>query len=203
MGIKNKNTSSFNDYSEYEGKILLKLAHMTIAKKLGIIPDKKEYSSIKGQLEDDIYEEKQGVFVTLHINGELRGCIGNLESDKSVKNGVRENAINSAFNDPRFTKLTLEEFKSIDIEISILSKPIKLEYSDVEDLLSKLKPNIHGIIIKKSWANATFLPQVWDQLPDTKDFLSHLCKKAGLSSNEWKKGNLDVMTYTVQYFEGN
>ena len=91
--------------------------------------------------------------------------------------------------------------ENIDIEISILTKPEKLEYSDADNLLLQLKPNIDGVILQKKHHKATFLPQVWEQLPDVKEFLSHLCQKAGLSSNEWKKGEIEIMTYQVEYFK--
>lgn len=94
-----------------------------------------------------------------------------------------------------------DEFNNIDLEISILSKPVNLSYTDANDLLSKLTPEVDGVIITKGRYRATFLPQVWQQLSDKKLFLSNLCRKAGLRDDEWKKGNLEVMTYTVQYFE--
>ena len=87
------------------------------------------------------------------------------------------------------------------MEVSILTLPKPLEYDDAPDLIQKLRPKIDGVILRKGGASATFLPQVWDQLPDPEAFLSHLCAKAGLASNQWKKGDLEIQTYQVTYFE--
>ena len=114
---------------------------------------------------------------------------------------MRRNAINAAFHDPRFPPLSERELEKVDIEVSILTEPQPLEYADGEDLLTKLRVNVDGVIIRKGHASATFLPQVWEQLPDPEDFLEHLCMKAGLSSNAWRNTKLDVLTYQVQYFE--
>ena len=87
------------------------------------------------------------------------------------------------------------------IEISILTEPKSLVYTGGKDLLNKLRPGVDGVIIKKGFHQSTFLPQVWEQLPDKKEFLNHLCLKAGLSGNAWEKGDLEVSTYQVQAFE--
>ena len=145
-------------------------------------------------------QEKCGCFVTLHKNKALRGCIGTIEAAHSLLAGVEDNARNSAFRDPRFSPLEADELPAVDIEISVLSVPIALKYDDADDLLKKLQPGIHGVIISKAWHTATFLPQVWKQLPDTISFLEHLCLKAGLEKNSWKTGDLTVKVYTVEYF---
>ena len=107
----------------------------------------------------------------------------------------------AAFHDPRFSPLSDQELEQVTIEVSVLSEPEPLTFQDGEDLLTKLRANVDGVIIRKGRASATFLPQVWEQLPRPEDFLSHLCAKAGLSSDAWKLSGLDVMTYQVQYFE--
>ncbi|SLM31294.1 conserved hypothetical protein [Desulfamplus magnetovallimortis] len=190
-----------NEFSEDQGQALLRFARFTIGEKLGITEKNHDQKEIIKSLENEIFNKNSGVFVTLNMDGNLRGCIGSLESRESVKQGVARNAVNAAFHDPRFPKLTKDEFARVHMEVSILSEPSPLEYTDSEELLSKLKAGIHGVIIKKGGAQATFLPQVWEQLPDKTSFMSHLCRKAGLYSEEWKKGKLKVMTYTVQYFE--
>ena len=139
--------------------------------------------------------------MTLTIDGGLRGCIGHIVPRESLIEGIRVNAINAAFRDPRFRPLSRKEWERIKIEISILTEPRPLEYADAEDLLQKIRPGIDGLIIKKGHHQATFLPQVWEQLPDKKEFLTHLCLKAGLIGNEWKKEKLEVQTYQVQAFE--
>ena len=167
------------------------------------------YSGVHGKDESGCDREgltpalqaQRGVFVTLTINGQLRGCIGNLTATEPLASGVRRNAINAAFHDPRFAPLSISELDQIEIEISILSEPRPLKYRGSEDLLNKLRPHIDGVIIRKQAASSTFLPQVWDQLPRPQDFLTHLCIKAGLASDAWQTSQLEVSRYQVQYFE--
>jgi AmmeMemoRadiSam system protein A len=119
---------------------------------------------------------------------------------KELYKDVIENAINAAFYDPRFAKLTKKEFKTIKIEISVLGIPTKLNYSSEKELLDKLNKNKPGIIIKKGYHQATFLPQVWEELATAELFLSELCLKAGLNSKEWKD-NIDIEIYDVEKFK--
>jgi AmmeMemoRadiSam system protein A len=115
--------------------------------------------------------------------------------------GVKRNANNAAFHDPRFAPLKANELDQADIEISILTEPQALEYRGSKDLLAKLRPHVDGVILRKGAASATFLPQVWEQLPKPDQFLSNLCRKAGLSADTWEKTQLEISTYQVQYFE--
>ncbi|HOW16688.1 MAG TPA: AmmeMemoRadiSam system protein A [bacterium] len=177
---------------------LLFLARKSIAKELGIKWKEKENFVAP---DDPELKENKGAFVTLTIAGELRGCIGQILPSESIKETVRENAISAAFYDPRFVPLSSKEFEKIKIEISILSKPQQLEYASVTELLNKLEPNVHGLIIKLGGRSATFLPQVWDELPNKEDFLGHLCLKAGLSSDEWKRLKLQILIYAVEHFK--
>ncbi len=128
--------------------------------------------------------EQKATFVTLNLDGKLRGCIGSLLAHRSLYDDLVSNACKAAFEDPRFSPLTKEEFEKVDIEISILTKPEILEYSDFEDLESKLIPNKHGVILQLNDKRATFLPQVWEQLPKFEDFMVHLCQKAGLNPSD-------------------
>jgi len=182
-----------------KGALLLKLARKTIADHLKI--DTHTINDHNDILSDKLFSEHRGTFVTLTIDKQLRGCIGNLSAEKSIIEGVKDNAVNAAFHDPRFPPLSKNELPNIDIEISLLSEPEKLEYQNGEDLLEKLRPDIDGVIIRKGPYSSTFLPQVWEQLPDKKLFLEHLCQKAGLASDEWQRPGLEVMVYQVQYFE--
>ncbi len=181
-----------------EGLALLKLARECIAGKFK--GKDLDDELISNGISQELLKQKRGVFVTLHKNGELRGCIGNIEPVKTLVHGVRENALFAAFKDSRFAPLTLDELSLIDIEISILSKPEKMFYKDTRELFSNLTPGVDGVIIEKDHNRATFLPQVWEQLPKTKEFLIHLCMKAGLSANEWEKSDLTIHTYQVQSF---
>lgn len=186
-------------FSEAQGQVLVKLARKTIRDKLGsnvsqdLLPD----------LGDDCYQLHCGTFVTLKIKGRLRGCIGNLTSTETVLEGVKRNAVNAAFHDPRFSPLSKDELDRTEIEVSILTEPQPLAFRDGQDLAQKLRAHVDGVIIRKGHASATFLPQVWEQLPGPEDFLSHLCLKAGLPSEAWKNSELEVLTYQVQYFEEN
>jgi AmmeMemoRadiSam system protein A len=158
-------------------------------------------SEIKDQVSADILNNKRGTFVTLHKKGRLRGCIGNIEPVKTIFEGIVDNARHAAFKDSRFSPLTEKELKDTQIEISILTQPKPLKYSDENDLVSNLTPHVDGVILEKGYQRATFLPQVWSQLNDPEDFLNHLCMKAGLPAHEWKTGRLNVKTYQVQLFE--
>jgi len=141
------------------------------------------------------FKEKKGVFVTLTKNKELRGCIGTILPIKELGIATYENAIHAAIHDPRFPPLTREELREIEIEISILSNPRRVEYKNVDELLKKIEPHRHGIIISYNGYSATFLPQVWEQLNTKEKFLSHLCLKAGLPMDFWKTGKLIVEVY--------
>jgi AmmeMemoRadiSam system protein A len=186
-------------YSDEHGQALVRLARETIEDSLGIRPAGGDPED--ALLKDPVMGQKHGVFVTLTKRGDLRGCIGFLEGRETVKDAVKHNALNAAFSDPRFPPLKASEARDIDIEVSILTDPAPLEYSGAEDLLAKLRPGVDGVIIQLGMHAATFLPQVWDQLPGKEDFLGHLCLKAGLPANAWQQGNLEVQVYQVQHFE--
>jgi AmmeMemoRadiSam system protein A len=183
--------------TDEEGKYLLYVARKTIEQRLF---DRKKKKEPDANL-PAIFNEPRGTFVTLTIKGGLRGCIGHIIPQETLLEGIRVNAINAAFRDPRFRPLSREEWKNVKIEISILTDPKQLSYSDAGDLLKKLRPDVDGVIIKKGYHQSTFLPQVWEQLPKKEDFLTHLCLKAGLGGDAWNKGDLDVSTYQVQAFE--
>ncbi len=127
--------------------------------------------------------EQRATFVTLNLNGNLRGCIGSLLPQRSLFDDLVHNAKAAAFEDPRFPPLTTEEFNNIDIEISILTIPTLLKYTDINDLKNKLRVGIDGVILKDGAYQATFLPSVWEQLPTFELFFSHLCNKARLNQN--------------------
>lgn len=128
-------------------------------------------------------KEQRATFVTLNINGNLRGCIGSLLPQRALFEDIVYNAKAAAFKDPRFPPLSQDEFKKIEIEISILTIPTPLSYKDTSDLKDKLKIGIDGVILKDGPYQATFLPSVWEQLPSFELFFAHLCQKAGLSQN--------------------
>jgi len=189
--------------SAKQGRVLLKLARHTLMEEFGQTVPETESEALNSALQDSCFQSKHGTFVTLKLKGQLRGCIGSLTSFESLSNGVKKNARNAAFHDPRFPPLTSRELDRVQIEISILTEPKPLAYNEGSELITKLQAGEDGVIIRKGYASATFLPQVWEQLPQHENFLSQLCMKAGLSSDAWQKGNLEVLTYQVQYFEEN
>jgi len=154
----------------------------------------------ESELPDAELKEERGTFVTLSKHGELCGCIGHNEPILPVYLDVIDNALASAFHDPRFSPLDQKELSEINIEISVLTPPQKLDYNSSTDLLNKLKPLQDGVILKKGSYSATYLPQVWEDLKGKEEFLSSLCTKAGLASDEWRGGKLEVFIYQAEAF---
>jgi len=170
-------------------KELLKLARIAIKAELNGKEIKITDSYKKS------FNKNGACFVTLTIDRELRGCIGTLEAHQELWKDVIDNSLHAAFDDPRFSPLDKSELEKIKIEISILTEPKRLDYNGPEDLLKKIDKKM-GIILRKGYRSATFLPQVWDDLPDKQDFLGHLCLKAGLNQESWKEG-CEVWFYRV------
>jgi len=193
--MENKETS--HGMTKKQGDSLVSLARQTIMDTLGV---KNSNTKNEDILKDEIFQTNRGTFVTLHMNGQLRGCMGNLMGSETIKDGIKRNAINAAFHDPRFPGVKKNELKDIDVEISILTKPERMDYKDGQDLIARLRVNIDGVILQKGVASATFLPQVWEQLPNPEEFLSHLCLKAGLTHDAWNSPGIEISTYQVQYF---
>ncbi len=145
------------------------------------------------------FKEKMACFVTLTLNGRLRGCVGSLTAKQELWKDVAENAVNAAFLDGRFSPLTKQEFNKIKIEISVLTVPTKIEYLDEKDLKKKIFKK--GVIMKKGYYSATYLPQVWEQIPKEENFLTSLCLKAGTNGSIWRKEKLDIWVYDVEKIE--
>ena len=139
-------------------------------------------------------------FVTLNYKHNLRGCIGSIVAYRNLLEDVINNAKSAAFSDPRFHPLSKGEFDGLTLEVSVLSEPKVLEYSDFDDLVQKVRPNIDGLILKHNSSQGTFLPQVWEQLPNPKDFLEHLSMKAGSNKSIYDE-NPTIYTYQVDSVE--
>jgi uncharacterized protein len=185
--------------NEQQGRTLIKLARQTIEEQLGM---KSASPAAAGETADPKLQEQRAVFVTLHKRGQLRGCIGSLVGMESIVDGVRRHAVNAAFHDHRFNPVTKLEMAEITIDVSVLSEPVRLAYTDPGDLQQKLRPMVDGVILRDIFgASATFLPQVWEQLPSPELFLDHLCRKAGLPERSWRNQPLEIQTYQVQYFK--
>ncbi len=187
---------STNKLSEDEKQTLLRIARDSMeraVKKENLSP--LDLNTMSGLLRVD-----GASFVTLTIHGNLRGCIGALEPYQPLALDVREHAIAAALDDPRFPPVASSELDQIEIEISRLTVPERLEYKDADDLLAKLRPHVDGVILRDGFRRATFLPQVWDKIPDQIKFLENLCYKMGASSNLWKQKHLEVLIYQVEEF---
>jgi AmmeMemoRadiSam system protein A len=141
----------------------------------------------------------RATFVTLEIGGQLRGCIGTLEARLPLVQDVAEHAFAAAFEDPRFPPLDPDEFPRLDIHISVLSPPAPLHFRSEDELLDQLRPGVDGLILRLGLRRATFLPSVWDSLPDPYVFLAQLKQKAGLPLGFWSP-ELQAERYTTEAF---
>jgi len=147
-----------------------------------------------------ILKDQGASFVTLTVGGELRGCIGALEPYQSLAEDVREHAVAAGLEDYRFPPVKANELASIEIEVSRLTMPEQLEYTNPDDLLAKLRPGTDGVILRDGFRRATFLPQVWEKIPTKEDFLSQLCWKMGAQGDTWRRKHLEVLVYQVEEF---
>ncbi len=143
--------------------------------------------------------ESIGCFVSLYKRGSLRGCIGDLYGSCSLFDNLIRNSLLAAFGDPRFPPLEKNEMEDIEIEVSILSKPVPIYYSSQKDLFNKIRGK--GVILKYMGKSVTFLPQVWKQLPDPVEFLQNLALKAGLPAEAYKKADYEV--YDVEIIKSS
>ena len=142
-------------------------------------------------------QEPRACFVTLHIKGELRGCIGSLEAWRPLIEDVTDNAYAAAFRDPRFPQLTPAEFSQLEYHISILTPSEPITFTSEQELLNQIRPQIDGLVLEDKGYRGTFLPSVWESLPTAKQFLSQLKRKAGLPADYWSK-TIKVYRYTVE-----
>lgn len=154
-------------------------------------PDPQEY--------DPALRRPGAGFVTLKRDGELRGCIGSLSAYRPLLEDVAENAYAAAFSDPRFQPLQAMELHALEIHISILGEAEPIHFASEHELLEQLRPGIDGLILEEGYRRATFLPSVWEQLPDARQFLQHLRLKAGLPANYWSP-TLSISRYTTHGF---
>lgn len=144
-------------------------------------------------------QEPGASFVTLKIAGELRGCIGSLEARQPLVNDVAHNAYAAAFSDPRFLPLTEQEFSQLEFHISVLSPAKAMVFNSEADLLSQIRPGTDGLVLEEGQHRGTFLPAVWESLPDTQQFLQQLKLKAGLPVDYWSD-SIKVSRYTTESF---
>ena len=173
--------SSCHDIKPTEGRQLLDIARRSIAAGLdGASMPGPDTEGIQGAL-----ASQRGSFVTLTINGELRGCMGVIESPRSLAQNTADCALSAAFRDPRFAPLAPAEAKQIRIEVSVLSEMEPIVVRDREDLLQQLQPGVDGLLMEDGRYRSIFLPQVWEKLGSAQEFLEHLLRKAGLPGDYW------------------
>jgi len=138
-------------------------------------------------------------FVTLQKHGDLRGCIGHLEAFQPLVVDVAENAHAAAFKDPRFPPLSENEMDNLEIHISVLTPAKPMEFSSEQDLIAQLRPGQDGLILQDGYNKGTFLPSVWESLPQPEEFIKHLKLKAGLPTTHWSE-NIKVLRYETESF---
>lgn len=170
------------------GNALLALARGAIAEQLG--------RSGSAPANHAALAQPGATFVTLMQHGQLRGCIGSLEAHRPLAQDVRENALAAAFRDPRFQPLVLEEFELTSVEVSLLTPPSPMDFRDEADFMAQLRPGEDGIVFQYGRHRSTFLPQVWESLPDPLQFMQQLKRKAGLPPNFWAE-EVTISRYTV------
>lgn len=177
---------------EERGKALVRIARESLAEALGL-----------GTMEapdEPWLQEKGATFVTLTADGELRGCVGSIRAYRPLLEDLKANTRSAAFNDARFPRVQPAEFNGLSVEVSLLSPPEPLEAASEEDALARLRPGVDGVILECGAARGTFLPQVWEQLPDPRRFLANLKRKAGLPTGYWSP-QIRLSRYTVEKFK--
>jgi AmmeMemoRadiSam system protein A len=177
--------------TEDKGALLTALARAAIAERFGTSPARLAHP--------DWLDAPGAVFVTLSEGGRLRGCIGSLEAHRSLAEDLLANARAAAFRDPRFPPVQAAELDHLRVEVSILSPAEPMQFTDEADALAQLSPGIDGVILEHGFHRATFLPQVWEQLPDRRVFIAHLKAKAGLPADFWAP-DIRLSRYTVQKY---
>jgi AmmeMemoRadiSam system protein A len=173
------------------GSVLLRLAREAISEKVGL--------GVSVPSPSHALREPGATFVTLFHSGDLRGCIGTVSAWRPLGDDVRANAVAAAFMDPRFSPLTRDEFPGLAVEVSLLDAPRPMFFVDEADALSQLRPGVDGVVFEAGRHRSTFLPQVWDQLPDPREFLGALKRKAGLPSRYWGT-EIRLARYEVRKF---
>jgi len=145
-------------------------------------------------------QQNAACFVTLHKDDQLRGCIGSLEAQQPLVKDVSDNAYSAAFRDPRFNPLQAQERELLELSISVLTPATAMSFSSEQDLLDQIEVGVDGLILQEGYRRGTFLPSVWEQLPDKQQFLQHLKLKAGLAPDHWSD-SIQVSRYQTESFE--
>lgn len=186
---------SDHGYNKDQQAHMLALVRYTIAQRLGLASDWAQEFAERPKA--SWCQQHAATFVTLMLDGQLRGCIGCLEAYQPLQEDLQQNAISAAFRDYRFPPLTQSEFRNITVEISVLTPSQALAAESEEQLLAQLRPGIDGLILQDGQFKATFLPQVWQQLPEQEEFVHRLKQKAGLAVDHWSQ-SMQCLVYQVQ-----
>ncbi|MDD5175621.1 MAG: AmmeMemoRadiSam system protein A [Sterolibacterium sp.] len=181
-----------NEIPDELGNTLLLMARNAIAEALGVAQ-----SSNSGLPAGPELSQPGAVFVTLTRDGELRGCIGSLEAWRPLREDIVANARAAAFHDPRFPPLTAEELADTRVEVSLLTPARPMSYASEADAIGQLRPLIDGVILEYGKHRGTFLPQVWESLPDRRQFMAQLKRKAGLPQDFWSM-DIKLSRYQVR-----
>lgn len=175
--------------AEIDGKRLIAIARAAIESELEVCDPPL--------LEEDWLKERAATFVTLYTHGVLRGCVGTLEPNRALGHDVAHNAIAAAFYDTRFPTFTRGELPNLEIEVSILSAMEEMPWRTEVETLQNVRPNIDGLVFDVGGRRSTFLPQVWEKLPNPKEFLRQLKLKGGFSPEFWSS-EVRIFRYTLQ-----
>ncbi|MCF8161034.1 MAG: AmmeMemoRadiSam system protein A [Polaromonas sp.] len=178
------------------GQHLLQIARAAISNVLGQAVALPEPAGATA----DVLQALGASFVTLNQHGQLRGCIGSLQAHRPLITDIQANAIAAALHDPRFAPLTLVELDITTVEVSVLSAMQALPFTSESHALAQLRPGVDGVVFEFGRYRSTFLPQVWEQLPDARQFMAHLKHKAGLAPEFWA-AEVRLQRYTVSKFK--
>lgn len=179
-----------------KGQVLLHIARASITQTLAKTSSATEVFTQGKWLQNSWLQDKGACFVTLMQHEQLRGCIGTLQAHRSLLDDVKANARAAAFKDSRFSPLTSDELEATQVEVSLLSDIQTMDFTSEQEALAQLQPGVDGVVFEYGSYYSTFLPQVWQQLPDSKEFIAHLKHKAGLSADFWAD-QVKLSRYTV------
>lgn len=185
--------------AEDRGAVLLAIARQTLEETLGATGSHQAPPAISDPMDEHPWLAEPGAtFVTLRrADGELRGCIGSLEAARPLLEDLRHNALAAARRDPRFPRVEADELGALSLEVTVLDPPRPFPIRDEADALARLRPGVDGLVLGWGRHRATFLPQVWESLPEPRDFLAQLKRKAGMATDFWHP-DIELRRYTVE-----
>ncbi len=184
------------EFSAEERQLMLKLAWQSVVAAVNKQPlPNPPVNEIPEKL-----RQRRACFVTLNKQGQLRGCIGAIFPEEPLYQAVIHKARSAALEDERFAPVTPDELPQIEVEVSVLTLPRELDFRSPDDLLEKLRPRVDGVVLNVGGYQATFLPQVWEQIPDKEEFMNSLARKAGLRPSDWRRPQAAVLVYQAEVF---